>query len=70
MRRFATTFALLTIAFSTAACDPYQAITNALPQGCNPPTGPQLSAPPSAAPNSLNSAPDINVPAPNPNTNH
>ena len=69
MRRFATTFALLTIALSTAACDPYQAITNALPEGCDP-IGPQLSVEDEQASQSITSGKAVNIPAENPNTNH
>jgi hypothetical protein len=59
MRRFATTFALLTIALSTAACEPYRAFTNALPEGCNPNGNPQLAVEPASDTWSAHPAPTL-----------
>jgi hypothetical protein len=71
MRRFTTAFALLTIALTAAACDPYQALQGKVPG--SPQANDDLSINahvlPGAPEPHISNTPDVNIPADVPNTN-
>lgn len=69
MRRFATALALVTLALSTAACDPYQALQDALPVPCSP-AGESNAPSFQHNPDQLAGQHTMTLPAELPNTKH